>query len=119
MPDLVARLSHLYSTLTTRLTLQERLLSLSGKLDLVLTQVELRSSNAPAPVTSGKKKTKKRGTAKREPTKYIEGESTVSANLCASLDSHAGYRESLGWGLLYTAYSSWTNNRTMISQLVT
>lgn len=87
MPDLVARLSHLYSTLTTRLTLQERLLSLSGKLDLVLTQVELRSSNAPAPVTSGKKKTKKRGTTKREPTKYIEGESTDEEQMQVEVES--------------------------------
>ncbi|KAH8120527.1 WD40-repeat-containing domain protein [Phellopilus nigrolimitatus] len=76
MPDLVARLSHLHSTLTTRLTLQERLLTLSGRLDLVLAQVELRSSNAPAPLPARKKKNRKRGKAKKEPLKYVEGESS-------------------------------------------
>ncbi|KAI5124479.1 hypothetical protein M0805_008361 [Coniferiporia weirii] len=76
MPDLVARLSHLYSTLTTRLTLQERLLTLSGRLDLVLAQVELRSSNTPAPLLFRSKKTIKCGKPKSEPLKYVEGESS-------------------------------------------
>lgn len=75
MPDLVARLSALHSTLTSRLTLQERLLSLSGRLDLVLSQVELRSGNAPAPLPVRSKNIKKRGTAKAA-QKYIEGESS-------------------------------------------
>lgn len=76
MPDLVARLSHLHSTLTARLTLQERLLTLNGRLDLILSQIELRSSNAPVPLPL-RKNTKKRGKSRSEPTKYIEGDSTT------------------------------------------
>lgn len=78
MPDLVARLSGLHATLTTRLTLQERLLSLSGRLDLVLSQIELRSSVAPAPLVPRKntKNTAAAAQAKREPQRYVEGESS-------------------------------------------
>ena len=42
MPDLVARLSGLHATLTQRLTLQESLLSLSGRLEMVISQIEMR-----------------------------------------------------------------------------
>ena len=68
MPDLVARLSGLHATLTTRIALQESLLSLSGRLDMVLSQIEMRSSTAPA-------------TLKRKPAsstvvgRYVEGQS--------------------------------------------
>ncbi|THH17227.1 hypothetical protein EW146_g3548 [Bondarzewia mesenterica] len=81
MPDLVARLSGLHATLTTRLTLQESLLSLSGRLDMVLQQIELRSSVAPAPLAppSQTKGDKPNGSAHglngRVPRRYIEGES--------------------------------------------
>lgn len=83
MPDLVARLSGLHATLTTRLTLQDSLLSLSGRLEMVLQQIELRSSAAPAPIAqpsqssrAGKKKGgKANGTVAREPVRYVEGES--------------------------------------------
>ena len=76
MPDLVAKLSHLHSTLTSRLTLQERLLSLSGRLDLALAQVELRSSDAPAPLAPKKSKRGKKAVKTREAALYIEGESS-------------------------------------------
>jgi U3 small nucleolar RNA-associated protein 5 len=77
MPDLVARLSSLHATLTARLALQERLLTLSGRLDLVLAQVELQSSRAPASLVprSGQAK-KRRSSGVRQPTRYVEGEST-------------------------------------------
>ena len=75
MPDLVARLSGLHSTLTSRLTLQERLLSLSGRLELVLSQVELRSGVAPTPLPSRSKNAKKLGKEK-EISKYVEGDSS-------------------------------------------
>lgn len=83
MPDLVARLSGLHATLTTRLTLQDSLLSLSGRLEMVLQQIELRSSAGPAPIsrpprsaTAGKKKGGKvNGVVAREPVRYVEGES--------------------------------------------
>ncbi|KAJ3775306.1 WD40-repeat-containing domain protein [Lentinula raphanica] len=74
MPDLVARLSGLHSILTTRLTLQDNLLSLSGRLDMVLSQIEMRSSAAPAPITL--KSGKPTSVAKTvEKTHYVEGES--------------------------------------------
>ncbi|KAJ3807996.1 WD40-repeat-containing domain protein [Lentinula aff. lateritia] len=74
MPDLVARLSGLHSTLTSRLTLQDSLLSLSGRLDVVLSQIEMRSSTAPAPIAlkSGKPSSVARTVEK---THYVEGES--------------------------------------------
>ncbi|KAJ3923158.1 WD40-repeat-containing domain protein [Lentinula edodes] len=74
MPDLVARLSGLHSILTSRLTLQDSLLSLSGRLDMVLSQIEMRSSTAPAPIAlkSGKSSSVARTVEK---THYVEGES--------------------------------------------
>ncbi|KAI0307476.1 hypothetical protein B0F90DRAFT_1620638 [Multifurca ochricompacta] len=78
MPDLVARLAGLHATLTARLTLRESLLSLSGRLDMVLQQVDLRSSTAPAPLANRGKKGKKTpigASGTREPQRYVEGES--------------------------------------------
>lgn len=80
MPDLVARLSGLHQILTTRLALQDSLLSLSGRLDMVISQIEMRSSVAPAPLPmpkKGKSKTKsQRKKAKQATARYVEGEST-------------------------------------------
>ena len=60
-----------------RLTLRESLLSLSGRLDMVLQQVHLRASAALAPLAHGSKKgkvpTSSAGT--HEPWRYVEGES--------------------------------------------
>ncbi|KAF5377259.1 hypothetical protein D9615_006363 [Tricholomella constricta] len=74
IPDLVARLSGLHATLTSRLMLQESLLSLSGRLDMVISQIELRSSAAPAPLAprEGKEPSKAQGA---EVKRYVEGES--------------------------------------------
>ncbi|KAF7967304.1 hypothetical protein HWV62_34761 [Athelia sp. TMB] len=74
MPDLVARLAGLHATLTARLTLQDSLLSLSGRLDMVLSQIEMRSSAAPAPLAPHKGASRN-AQSKREVTKYVEGES--------------------------------------------
>ena len=77
IPDLVTRLSDLHATLTARLNLHDSLLSLSGRLDMVLSQMELRSSVAPATLTSPvekRDKTKKPSTVMR----YVEGESDSS-----------------------------------------
>ncbi|CAL1696654.1 unnamed protein product [Somion occarium] len=79
MPDLVARLSGLHQTLMTRLTLQESLLSLSGRLDMVISQIEMRSSAAPAPLPMPKKGKSKKSKAKKAhqaTRRYVEGEST-------------------------------------------
>jgi len=76
MPDLVARLSGLHATLATRLTLQESLLSLSGRLDMVLSQIEMRSSVAPAPLAPRKGKQPASSAAQGKPvSRYVEGES--------------------------------------------
>ena len=77
MSDLVARLAGLHATLTTRISLRESLLSLSGRLDMVLQQVNLRTSAAPAPLSHGGKKGKAPAGAapSREPRRYVEGES--------------------------------------------
>ncbi|KAF4572533.1 Small subunit (SSU) processome component [Pleurotus pulmonarius] len=74
MPNLIARLSGLHATLTRRLALQESLLSLNGRLDMVLTQIEMRSSAAPTPlgIPREKKITKQRA---RKARQYVEGES--------------------------------------------
>ncbi|KAF8558833.1 NUC189-domain-containing protein [Imleria badia] len=74
MPDLVARLAGLHATLTTRLALHESLLSLNGKLDTVLSQIEMRSSSAPASLAS-KNRTPMHPDNVRRPTRYVEGES--------------------------------------------
>jgi U3 small nucleolar RNA-associated protein 5 len=81
MPDLVARLSGLHATLTTRLTLQDSLLSLNGRLDMVLSQIEMRSSAAPAPLALQKGKVLRNAQGKPEPGKYIEGESEDEENV--------------------------------------
>ena len=71
MPDLVARLSGLHATLSSRLALQETLLTLSGRLDMVLSQIEMRSSAAPATLAPRKAA---QPVGKRV-TRYVEGES--------------------------------------------
>ncbi|EIN13392.1 WD40 repeat-like protein [Punctularia strigosozonata HHB-11173 SS5] len=77
MPDLVARLSALHQTLTARLALQESLLSLSGRLDMVLSQIEMRASVAPAPLAmpKGAKANARAKGPQKEVRKYVEGES--------------------------------------------
>lgn len=80
MPDLVARLSGLHATLTTRLTLQDSLLSLSGRLDMVLSQIEMRSSVAPAALAPQKDNKGRSTKTKRETRKYVEGESEDEEN---------------------------------------
>ncbi|TRM62401.1 WD40-repeat-containing domain protein [Schizophyllum amplum] len=73
IPDLVARLAGLHATLTQRLALHDSLLALSGRLDLVLSQIEMRSAPAPAPLAPrGKAKTAGK---KAEVARYVEGES--------------------------------------------
>lgn len=71
MPDLVARLAGLHATLTARASLQDSLRGLSGRLDLVLQQMELRAAPAPAPL--GRPGKGKQGA--RVARKYVEGES--------------------------------------------
>lgn len=74
MPDLVARLSGLHATVSSRLALQETLLSLSGRLDMVLSQIEMRSSAAPVTLAPRKGAQASSEQGKRV-TRYVEGES--------------------------------------------
>jgi U3 small nucleolar RNA-associated protein 5 len=62
--------------------LRESLLSLAGRLDMVLQQVELRASTAPAPLAHGSKPKKGKAPVgalvagtRVEPLRYVEGES--------------------------------------------
>ncbi|KAF8641112.1 hypothetical protein AX17_000754 [Amanita inopinata Kibby_2008] len=73
IPDLVSRLSGLHTTIASRLALQDSLLSLSGRLELVLSQMQMRSSTTPTPLNPKHEKTLKSSVA--EVTKYVEGES--------------------------------------------
>lgn len=78
IPDLVARLSGLHATLTSRLALQESLLALSGRLDMVLSQIEMRSSTAPAPLPVpkvAKNKSSRKKQSQKKVSRYVEGES--------------------------------------------
>ncbi|KAG8734256.1 Small subunit (SSU) processome component [Ceratobasidium sp. 428] len=72
IPDLVARLSSLHSTLTARLALQDRLLALNGRLDLVLSQIEMQSAPRTAVDEDVMVKKKK---VRRKAARYVEGES--------------------------------------------
>ena len=104
MPDLVARLAGLHATLTARLTLRESLLSLSGRLDMVLQQVDLRAAAAPVPLArSGKKGkvTAAGSTGAREPRRYVEGESeheTEAMEVELEVGSDAGSVEDIELG---------------------
>ena len=91
MPDLVARLSSLHATLTARLALQERLLTLSGRLELVLAQIELQSSRAPAPLVPRSDQGKKgQPFNMRRPTRYVEGESTDEDEMDVEIEQGSG-----------------------------
>ena len=91
MPDLVARLSSLHATLTARLALQERLLTLSGRLELVLAQIELQSSRTPAPLVTRSDQGKKgQPSNMRHPTRYVEGESTDEDEMDVEIEQGSG-----------------------------
>ena len=89
MPDLVARLSGLHAALTTRMNLQESLLSLSGRLDMALSQIEMRSSAAPAPLAPQTGKTKSNNLEK-EVTRYVEGESEEEEQMEVEVEKDSG-----------------------------
>ena len=97
MPNLVSRLASLHATLTTRLALQERLLLLNGRLDLALSQVELRSANAPTKQSS--KRIKNGGDKEKDVTRYVEGESSdEEMEVDVQEGSDAGDIEEIGLG---------------------
>ncbi|GAA5923870.1 Utp5p [Sporobolomyces koalae] len=72
IPSLVNRLASLHASLTQRLALQPALLALNGRLELVMSQIDMRqdrpTASAQLPANGGKRTSSK---AKR----YVEGES--------------------------------------------
>jgi U3 small nucleolar RNA-associated protein 5 len=78
MPDLTARLSTLHSVLTERLVVKDHLLSLAGRLDLVLSQMEIRSASSRPTLSSSNAIATKPADAKpdKQVTRYVEGESS-------------------------------------------
>ncbi|KAH7096961.1 WD40 repeat-like protein [Auriculariales sp. MPI-PUGE-AT-0066] len=72
MPDLVQRLAALHATLTTRSAMQDRLLALSGRLDLAMAQAALRTPAAPKPQS-------KKADPGKATTLYVEGQSDDDA----------------------------------------
>ncbi|KAG9077221.1 Small subunit (SSU) processome component [Ceratobasidium sp. UAMH 11750] len=99
IPDLVARLSSLHSTLAARLALQDRLLALNGRLDLVLSQIEMQS--APRTAVDEDVKVKKRK-VRRKAARYVEGESESEENMSVDEDGgesdDEGSVEDIGFG---------------------
>ncbi|GAA5953785.1 hypothetical protein JCM21900_006455 [Sporobolomyces salmonicolor] len=73
IPSLVNRLAALHASLTQRLALQPTLLALNGRLELVLSQIDMRQDrqrSAPSALIGGGRKKRSGG------RKYVEGEST-------------------------------------------
>ncbi|BGP13200.1 hypothetical protein JCM10213_000221 [Rhodosporidiobolus nylandii] len=70
IPSLVNRLSALHASLTQRLALQQPLLALNGRLELVMSQIDLRQDRQRAQQPASAKRAISQG------RKYVEGEST-------------------------------------------
>ena len=86
--------------LTSRLALQESLLNLSGRLDMAVSQMEARSSNAPTVPTTVPKA--KQPTAPHVVERYVEGESDNEAEeeeeVDLEMDDDGGSREDIELG---------------------
>ncbi|PLW22022.1 hypothetical protein PCANC_02426 [Puccinia coronata f. sp. avenae] len=88
IPTLVTQLTTLHASLQKRLNLHTKLLSLNGRLELVLNQIELnRVSNGSGEsaglktlkaIDNAKKKKAASGAQQQEPYRYVEGESSAS-----------------------------------------
>ena len=80
----MARLSGLYTTLNQRLSLHESLVSLSGRLDTVLSQVESRAIVATTSLTVDKVTKENKS---RSVERYVEGESdSEGKNMDAAIE---------------------------------
>jgi U3 small nucleolar RNA-associated protein 5 len=76
IPSLVNRLAALHASLTQRLALQPTLLALNGRLDLVMSQIDLRQDRARA---ASRRQQLAAASAAKKPSsgrRYVEGEST-------------------------------------------
>lgn len=98
MPDLVSRLSGLHTTLTSRLALQDSLLSLNGRLDMVLSQIEMRSSTAPTSLAPHKNGVSTTSHGPRQPTRYVEGESEEEMEMGVESGEEEGSVEDIELG---------------------
>ena len=96
MPDLITRLSGLHAVLTSRLALHESLLNLSGRLDMALSQMETRSSNAPTTLTATTKA--KQPAVSHVVKRYVEGESEDEDDLEVEMDDDGGSLEDVELG---------------------
>ncbi|CAE6505721.1 unnamed protein product [Rhizoctonia solani] len=88
IPDLVSRLASLHATLGARLALQDRLLALNGRLDLVLSQIDVQSAPRAAVDEDIIVKKKK---VRRKAARYVEGESESDDGM--SVDEEEGEDE--------------------------
>lgn len=73
IPSLVNRLAALHASLTQRLALQPTLLSLHGRLELVMSQIDLRQDRARA---ASQRQLAAASAKPRQGRRYVEGEST-------------------------------------------
>jgi len=97
MPDLITRLSGLHAMLTSRLALQESLLSLGGRLDMALSHMETRSLNAPTTPTTAPKA--KQLAVPRVVKRYVEGDSgDEEEDVDIEMDDGGGSHEDIELG---------------------
>ncbi|GAA5887545.1 hypothetical protein JCM16303_004239 [Sporobolomyces ruberrimus] len=73
IPSLVNRLASLHASLTQRLALQPALLALNGRLELVMSQIDMRQDRRPTSSSSEITTNGRKGSSKVK--KYVEGES--------------------------------------------
>ncbi|GAA6029945.1 hypothetical protein JCM8097_009182 [Rhodosporidiobolus ruineniae] len=76
IPSLVNRLSALHASLTQRLALQAPLLALNGRLELVMSQIDLRQDRARAVEEQQARSAAAAAKRKTGGRRYVEGEST-------------------------------------------
>ncbi|KAM0792773.1 hypothetical protein ACM66B_002545 [Microbotryomycetes sp. NB124-2] len=72
VPSLVTRLASLHASLTRRLALEPTLLALNGRLDLVVSQIDVKRDNVRRRIELSEKR---QTVGARKGTKYVEGES--------------------------------------------
>ncbi|KAG8940019.1 Small subunit (SSU) processome component [Tulasnella sp. 419] len=76
IPDLVSRLSTLHAVLTSRSQLHDKLLALNGRLDLALSQIDLRKVNPSVPRTNKPTGSNAKIDHRLNATHYVEGQSS-------------------------------------------
>ncbi|KAK4702967.1 U3 small nucleolar RNA-associated protein 5, partial [Phenoliferia sp. Uapishka_3] len=92
IPSLVTRLATLHASLTSRLALQPTLLALNGRLELVMSQIELRQEKA---VAAAAVRVAPGRPTKKEGKVYVEGESSSEDE---NADDSEGSIEDIGLG---------------------